>query len=83
MIFRISETGNVEWISSITTYNTLNEYITAVTMRGVFVYAFYSIKNAIDELKNTAYLKLTYNEGKLIWARKLIPYNPFDTATFY
>ncbi|CDW83860.1 cadg multi-domain protein [Stylonychia lemnae] len=81
---RSSETGFVEWISTYYSSHGVQDKIHSITMTGGWIYCFYSASTSVSiDIRSNGILKITYAEGKLIWARKLVVQNPIDSATLY
>lgn len=74
-IIRASDTGYIEWYITMSANLGYNDYVGGIAIQGSFVYALYYVTNSI-QTNNYAFVKLTYAEGKKIWARRVIYREP-------
>ncbi|CDW81956.1 UNKNOWN [Stylonychia lemnae] len=81
-IARISQTGWVYWLNQVSAQQNVEDAITAVTMSKGFIYCFFHNYGSTEPNRIHAILKITYEEGKIQWTKRIIPSNPIDSKSF-
>ncbi|CDW83967.1 cadg multi-domain protein [Stylonychia lemnae] len=81
-IVRISPTGWVYWLNQVSANQNVNDAITSVTMSKGFIYCFFHNYGSTEPNRIHALIKLSYEEGKVQWTKRIIPSNPIDTNSF-
>ncbi|CDW86063.1 cadg multi-domain protein [Stylonychia lemnae] len=82
LIARISPTGWVYWLNQVSSKQGVDDAITAITMSNGFIFCFFNNYGSTEPNRIHAILKITYEEGKIQWTKRIIPYNPIDTKSF-
>eukprot|EP00347_Sterkiella_histriomuscorum_P016948 403351237 len=86
-VMRISSTGGVEWFSQFNLGSNDNDFGMAVTLSPLgaygFVYGIILLENVPYNTNNHAIIKLTYNEGKMVWAKRILQTNLIDSSIIY
>lgn len=78
---RITPLGFVQWISYLSTRYLSDEYVAGVISLGAganqIVFAWYHSNHGTQAYRTSAIAKLTYADGKLVWAKQVIYNDPF------
>eukprot|EP00347_Sterkiella_histriomuscorum_P011981 403370353 len=86
-IMRLSTTGAVEWLSQFNLGSQYDDYATALTLSPLgqygFIYGIVLPEVATYSANSHALVKLTYNEGKMVWAKRILQRNLIDTTNFF
>lgn len=76
---RLSDTGNVEWLTAMVVKNTTDELVTCLTLVGDDIYAVVDAVHGDDMLDsvstNYAIVRMNYADGKVYWAKELAFYD--------
>lgn len=71
-VMRLTPLGFINWLSYLSTKQAQDEYVGNAVYQGgsvKFIYAHFHSNHGTASLRTSAIAKLTYEEGKLMWAR--------------
>ncbi len=72
-VMRITPLGFINWLTYVSTKQGIDEYVgNAVVQGSSYVYAHFHNNHGTLTKRSSAIVKLTYEEGKLVWAKQIV-----------
>lgn len=80
---RLSDTGNVDWLTAMVVKNTTSELVSSLTLVGDDIYAVVDGFLDDDDSTNYAIVRMSFEDGSVIWAKELAFYDGYGQLNLH